>query len=348
MSHEGNLRIFDPIHENGWDALIAGHPRASFFHSSSWARVLVATYGHVPHYLGVERENQLRALLPILEVNSFLLGRRGVSLPFSDECELLAPDEQDGDRLIQCALELGRARGWKYLEIRGRFPECRRPVPWVSYCGHEIDLSNGVDSVFDRFDASVRQAVRKAGKAGVQTRVLTTPDAVQTFFQLHCLTRRRHGTPPQSFAFFRNIQKHVLQPGNGFIVMATHEDRPIAAGVFVHQGKAGMYKFGASDPSHWRLRGNDLVMSEAIKWYASRGYSRFSLGRTAPSNQGLRRFKCGFGAREYSIDYFRYDLRRERFLTGHEEKSGWVNRACGLAPMFVLQMLGRFLYRHIH
>ena len=85
MSHESKLRVFDPIHESGWDALIAGHPRASFFHSSNWARVLVATYGHMPHYLGVEREHQVRALLPILEVNSFLLGRRGVSLPFSDD-----------------------------------------------------------------------------------------------------------------------------------------------------------------------------------------------------------------------------------------------------------------------
>lgn len=348
MSHESKLQVFDPIHESGWDALIAGHPRASFFHSSNWARVLVATYGHMPHYLGVEREHQVRALLPILEVNSFLLGRRGVSLPFSDECELLALDGPDGDQLIQRALELGRARRWKYLEIRGRFPQCLRPMPWVSYYGHEIDLAIGADALFARFDASVRQAVRKAEKFRVQTRVLTTPEAVQTFFQLHCLTRRRHGTPPQSFAFFRNLQEHVLQPGNGFIVLATHEDRPVAAGVFVHQGKAGVYKFGASDPSHLHLRGNDLVMWEAIKWYASRGYSRFSLGRTAPSNKGLRRFKCGFGAGEYPINYFRYDLRRERFLTGHEERSGWVNRACRLAPVFILQILGKFLYRHIH
>jgi lipid II:glycine glycyltransferase (peptidoglycan interpeptide bridge formation enzyme) len=348
MLRENNFRIFDPIHETGWDALIAGHPRASFFHSSNWARVLVATYGHVPHYLGLMQEQEARALLPIFEVNSLLSGRRGVALPFSDECELLARNKLDGNQLIQNALELGRARRWKYLEVRGRFPESLQPVPWVSYCGHEIDLSSGVDTLFARFDASVRQAIRKAEKAHVQTWVLTTLEAVQTFFKLHCLTRQRHGVPPQSFAFFRNIQQLVLEPGNGFIVLATHEDQPIAAGVFVHYGRAGMYKFGASDPSRLRLRGNDLVMWEAIKWYVTRGYSRFSMGRTAPSNKGLRRFKGGFGSREYPIDYFRYDLRRERFLTGHEEKSGWVNRVCAKCPIFFLQILGKFLYRQIH
>lgn len=348
MLHESNLRIFDPIREDGWDALTACHPQASFFHSSNWAQVLVATYGHVPHYLGLMQEQQARALLPILEVNSVFLGRRGVCVPFSDECGLLAPDGPDGDRLIRDALELGRARRWKYLEVRGRFPRSLQPAPWVSYCGHEIELSSGTDALFAGLDASVRRAIRKAEKAGVQAHVMTSLDAVQAFFKLHCLTRRSHGTPPQSLAFFRNLQEYVFQPGNGFIVLATYEDRPIAAGVFVHYGKSGMYKFGASDSSHLHLRGNDLVMWEAIKWYAFRGYSRFSMGRTAPSNKGLRRFKCGFGGREYRIDYFRYDLRRERFLTGHEEKSGWANRVCGMAPIFVLQMLGKFLYRQIH
>lgn len=294
------------------------------------------------------QEDRARALLPILEVNSFLTGRRGVSLPFSDECKLLALDGPDGDLLIQSALELGRARQWKYVELRGDFPERLRPKPWATYFGHEVDLAGGVDTLFARFDGSVRRAIHKAEKARVQVHVLTTPEATQTFFKLHCLTRRRHGAPPQPFSFFRNMCEHVFKPESGFIVLATFEDRPIATGVFVHHGQIGMYKFGASDPSCLHLRANDLVMWEAIKWYASRRYSWFSMGRTAPSNVGLRRFKCGFGAREYPINYFRYDLRRERFLTGHEEKPGWINRACGLAPMFVLQILGKLFYRHIH
>lgn len=348
MSYESNLRIFNPLREDGWDAQAAFHPRASFFHSSKWARVLNATYGHVPHYLGVMREDRARALLPILEVNSLLTGRRGVSVPFSDECGLLALDEPGGDQLIQGALELGRARQWKYLELRGNFPGSLRPTPWVSYFGHEAELSGGADALFARFDGSVRRAIHKAENARVQARVLDTLEATQTFFKLHCLTRRKHGIPPQSFSFFRNMFEHVFKPGSGFIVIATHEHRPIAAGVFVHHGKIGMYKFGSSDQSCLHLRGNDLVMWEAMKWYASRGYSLFSMGRTAASNEGLRRFKCGFGTREYPINYFRYDVRRERFLTGHEEKPGWINRACGLTPMFVLQIIGKLLYRHIH
>src|SRR2546428_36779 len=108
MTDENEIRIFDPMGEDSWDAQIASHPHASIFHSAKWARVLGATYGHVPHYLGVMKGNQPRALLPIMEVNSPLTGRRGVSLPFSDECGLLCFGESRGDAIIQNALELGR------------------------------------------------------------------------------------------------------------------------------------------------------------------------------------------------------------------------------------------------
>lgn len=342
-----NVRTVDPLAGDTWDAQTALHPRASLFYSSKWARVLCATYGHVPHYLGLMEGEHSRALLPILEVNSALTGRRGVSLPFSDECGLLCFDESGGEEIFQSALELGRARRWKYLELRGKIFDDRQTAPWASYVGHEVSLSCGVEELFARFDGSVRRAIRKAEKAGVKTSVLETIEATQTYYALHCLTRHRHGVPPQSFSFFQNIFEHVLKPGSGFVVTALHEDRPIAAGVFVHHGMAGMYKFGASDQSCLHLRGNDMVMWEALKWYASRGYSWFSMGRTAMSNEGLRRFKCGFGAREYPINYYRYDLNREGFITGHDEKKGWINSLLRLTPMPVSQMIGRKLYPHM-
>jgi len=347
LRETGNVRLFDPLAADAWDDLLTSNTRATFFHCSNWARVLCATYGHVPHYLGLMGGQRALALLPILEVNSPLTGRRGVALPFSDECGLLCSGASDGDAILQAALELGRARRWKHFELRGDIPTIPRPAPWVAYVGHKVDLSGGTAAVFARFDGSVRRAIRKAEKARVETRVLNTLEAMRMFYALHCQTRRKHGVPPQSFSFFRNVFEHVLKPGGGFIVAATHEGQPIAAGVFVHHGAAGLYKFGASDQSFLNLRGNDLVMWEAMKWYASRGYSRFSMGRTARSNEGLRRFKCGFGAREYPINYFRYDLRREAFVAGKDEKPGWINGALRLTPMTVFRMIGRVFYAHL-
>ena len=40
-------------------------------------------------------------LLPLMEVDSWLTGRRGISLPFTDECEPLYPDAESFKNLLQ-------------------------------------------------------------------------------------------------------------------------------------------------------------------------------------------------------------------------------------------------------
>jgi len=347
MAQESNIRTLDPLIGERWDFLTASHPRSSFFHSSHWARVLRASYGHEPYYLGQMDGQKPLGLLPILEVNSWWKGRRGVSLPFSDECGLLCFNGGDGRALIQHALELGGRRGWKYFELRGDVPGDLPPTRWKSYVGHEVNLTVGVEKLFGGFESSVRRAIRKAEKAGVTAHVLHTLEATKIFYALHCLTRRKHGVPPQPFSFFLNLYEHVLQKGSGFIVTAEHQGRAIAAGVFVHYGRAGLYKFGASEEGSLKLRPNDLVMWEAMKWYADRNYETFSMGRTTPSNEGLRRFKRSFGAQEKAINYFRYDQRRHGFIAGHDEKIGPVNKFVKLTPLPVLRVIGRALYPHL-
>lgn len=347
MSHQTKIRTLDPLSGDRWDALTASHPLASFFHSSHWARVLQTSYGHQLHYLGEMDGEKPQGLLPILEVNSPWKGRRGVSLPFSDECGPLCFNGTSGRDILQHALELGRRRGWKHLELRGDIPGHPPPTRWVSHVGHEVDLTVGVDRLFGGFESSVRRAIRKAEKTGLEVRVLHTLEATRIFYALHCRTRRKHGVPPQPFSFFRNLCEHVLQRGSGFIVTAEHRGRAIAAGVFVHHGRAGLYKFGASDESSLHLRANDLVMWEAMKWYVARNYKTFSMGRTAPRNEGLRRFKRGFGALEKPIHYFRYDLRRQAFVAGREEESGPVNKFLTFMPLPVLRVVGRALYPHL-
>ena len=336
-----------PLDGSEWDRLTASHLGASFFHSSHWARVLQATYGHQLYYLAELDGEDPRGLLPIVEVNSRWTGRRGVSLPFSDECELLCFDGTVASHLLDHALKLGRQRNWKYFELRGDIPVDPQPQPWRSYVRHEVDLSCGVEKLFGGFESSVRRAIRKAEKSGVTVRVLETSDATRAFYQLHCGTRRKHGVPPQPFSFFSNIYEHVFREGKGFIVLAQHEGRTIGASVFVHHGNIGLYKFGASDKARLHLRPNELIMWEGMKWYTSRCYSRLSMGRTALGNQGLRRFKRGFGAIEKPMNYFRYDFRRERYVVGSNETSGGLNKVFALTPLALLRKIGRTLYPHL-
>ena len=85
------MDIVDPTQFPQWDELLFKTPGSSFFHTSSWARVLKESYGYVANYFTEISDGEILTLLPVMEVRSFLTGCRGVSLPFTDSCEPILP-----------------------------------------------------------------------------------------------------------------------------------------------------------------------------------------------------------------------------------------------------------------
>ncbi len=254
----------DPLADPGWDSLVAAHPNCSFFHGSAWARVLQESYGHRPFYFCRLVDDQLKELLPVMEVSSPWTGRRGVSLPFTDFCPVLAGAEGDDAHLHSRAMDKGRERNWRYLECKSDHREWPGSSPALMFYGHLIDLDRSQQAIFNDFQGATRRNVGKAEAAGLQISFDTSFESMRTFYSLHSLTRRRHGLPPQGFKFFKNIARHALAPGHGFIVTARVGNRPVAAAIYFHQGRRAIFKFGASDHAFQHLRPNNLVMWEAI------------------------------------------------------------------------------------
>ncbi len=346
------FQIINPVTTPAWDEHLANFPKYSFFHSASWARVLNHAYGHTPHYLILTHKQKRLALLPIMEVNSRFTGRRGVSLPFTDHCEPLLNGYHP--ELLQGVLQLGRARNWKYWECRGWEGIAPASATSLTFYRHILKLRPGADLLWTSLDPAVRRAVHKAERSNLRVDFSQDLNALKEFYRLHCTTRRRHGLPPQSFAFFRKIYDEILAQNNGWIVRASlpgakgsKHDTAIAAAVFFHFGKKVVFKFAASDPRHATVRANNLVMWEAIKSYAQHGFDLLDFGRTSLTQEGLRRFKSGWGATEEQLHYLRYDFRKSRFVQNTDRAAGWHNRFFKHMPVIVNRLIGKCLYPHI-
>jgi len=337
----------DPLGCSDWDARVAEHPQSTIFHGSGWARVLRDTYGHRPYYFTRFEGRQLAGLLPVMEVSSWLTGRRGVSLPFTDFCPALQGAGGQERDLYEKAMACGRQRGWKFLECRGFDEAWEGSQPSLTFWSHQIDLAVGQVKLFEGMESSVRRAVRKAERAGVTIDFDKGEQSMRTFFKLHCGTRRRHGLPPQPWRFFLNIQRHLLGVGRGFTATARLYNRPLAAAVFFHDGRQALYKFGASDYAFQQLRPNNLVLWEAMKHCAELGLAALSLGRTSLSNKGLRRFKLGLGANEEEIRYAKYDFSTKQFIRDVDRNQGWFNRVFARLPLPVLRLSGAVVYPHL-
>lgn len=342
----GSLTI-NPLDEGSWDALLGTHPRSSFFHTSSWARVLNDTYGHRPFYFCKLADGRLEGLLPVMEVSSPLTGTRGISLPFTDFCSPLSGSEGRDWDPYELAIQHGQNRGWRYLECRSQDGQWPGASASVSFYGHVIPLDHGSERLFKELKGPVRTSIRKAQASNLRIEFGTDIEAMTGFYLLHCLTRQRHGLPPQPFRFFENIVRHVLAKEHGMVVSTFLGAKRIAAAVFLHNRREAVFKFGASDYSFQRLRPNNLVVWEAIRHYAGNGYSVLHLGRTSLANEGLRRFKRGFGGGEELIEYYKYDLRKRSFVCGFDHSEGPAGGIFRWLTLPALRMVGRLLYPHL-
>ena len=342
-----NIDIVDPTTHPHWDQLIFQHPGYSFFHTAGWARVLRDAYGYKPLYFTIFDGDAVSACLPVMEVDSFITGKRGVSLPFTDYCEPLINEHAQFETLFERAKGYGRKAGWRYLELRGAQSLLPDSQPSITYFGHTLDLGPGESALVRSLRDSTRRNIKKADREGVKIAVSDTMDAVRAFYDLNQVTRKHHGLPPQPFKFFETLHRHVISTGSGFVVLASYFDAVIAGAVFVHAGTKAVYKYGASRREYQELRANNLVMWEAIRRYCANSFGNLSFGRTDPENEGLRTFKSGWSTEEYSINYYRHDLRHNRFVTQQAHLNGFTNRIFGRLPIPVLNAIGSLAYRHM-
>jgi CelD/BcsL family acetyltransferase involved in cellulose biosynthesis len=340
------LRLLDPLQVEHWDELLQTHPGATIFHSQGWARVLATTYGYRPLYLAAADSQRLWALLPLFEVRSWITGKRGVGIPFSDSCPPLLSGEFDLPTLFSAARDLGSTRGWKSLELRG-VPE-GFAAPSISYYEHDLDLNPAESTLLENCDSAMRRSIRKAQRAEVQVELSSSREAVERYYGLHQLTRQKHGTPPQPISFFRNIQKFILEPGHGVVLLARIDHRPVAGAVFFRFGAHSAYKFGASDETAQEHRPNNLLLWSGVARMKELGAKVLSFGRTSLHQDGLRRFKRSFGARESLLRYIKYDYRSGAFGQERDDGStGFHTLLFRYCPKPVSRALGAALYPHV-
>lgn len=321
-------------------------------------RVLHESYGYKPCCFASLGRSELAALpleqdgfsalLPMMEVSSILTGRRGVSLPFTDFCEALGASGHDFQPLVEHSLEHAGERSWGHVEFRGSAGIPAAAPAAARHLAHRLDLGKEPDELWHGLSSAARRSIRKARDSGVVVSTGHDEAAMRVFFRLHCLTRKRHGVPPQPYAFFSNIRRYLLEQGLASILLASDKGgNAVAAAVFLHFGKHVIYKFGASDIASQHLRANHLLMWEAIERFSGEGMRELHMGRTETDHPGLRRYKLAWGAREEELAYYRYSPKNGGFIAGGKPGSGWTQKVFRRVPVPVSRMIGTMAYRHI-
>jgi hypothetical protein len=157
---------FSPLNDTRWDTFLARHVRASLFHSSPWLKALNQTYGYpVVGYTTSAPGEELKDAVVFCRVESWLTGRRLVSLPFSDHCEPLVDRQEDLQVLIASLEEKTWREKWNYMEMRPLTPiTVATPLRATThYTFHELDLQGDLGTIFRNLHKdSIQRKIRRA------------------------------------------------------------------------------------------------------------------------------------------------------------------------------------------
>lgn len=349
-------KCIEPLSDCRWEELVQRHPRSSVFHSTAWLKALARTYQYRPvAYVTSTSGQRLASGMVFCQVESWLTGRRLVSLPFSDHCEPLVDSQDDLDAITLAVEQEVRQRGWRYMEMRPLQPvEIATSLHYstVPYTFHQLDLRPDLATLFRNcHKSSTQRKIVRAEHEGLRYDEGSTEQLLEIFYRLLTLTRQRHHRPPQPWKWFVNLMECFGEDLK--IRVARQGDRPVAALLTIRHKDTMTYKYGGSDPRFNRLGGMHLLFWRAIQEAKSAGLRRFDFGRTDAEQQGLITFKARWGSRQSELTYTRYSAAADVNLQHAFEPaaSSWKSKAARflLAHMqpSLLSLAGRVLYRHV-
>jgi hypothetical protein len=328
------------------------HPKASVFHTVAWLEALHRTYGYEPvAFTTSPPTSELKNGLVFCRVNSWLTGRRLVSLPFSDHCEPLCDSAEDVNFLI-CYLQLElKHQGWKYLELRpitGNFAqtgEGMELLPATRFFLHRLSLHPDLNELFRGLDRdSVQRRIQRAEQAGLVEKCGRSDDLLQEFYSLFVITRGRHRLPPIPYDWFRNL---IECQGNALEIRLAYKDEtPVAAILTLRFRDVVYYKYGCSDARFKQYGATPWLLWRAIASGKSDGAMEFDLGRTEEDNAGLLAFKNHWVPQPTQLVYWRFP--RISFINSADNwKLKLAKQLFSYMPPRLLKITGKLIYRHI-
>ena len=166
----------------------------------------------------------------------------------------------------------------------------------------QLDLRGKTkDQIFSEFQSKTRYNVRLAGRKGVVIKEGSRDD-LKAFHDIMVETGKRDNFLIRSLSYFEKMYDE-LAPKHMKLLLAYHEDRPIAGIIPIMYGNKVWYLYGASSNTDRNLMPNYLLQWTMIQEAIDRGadmYDFRGVSGVVDENHpqyGLYRFKKGFNAR---------------------------------------------------
>jgi len=327
------------------DSCVHRHPQSTFCHQWAYRQVVSHTFGHRSHYLAAWQDGEIRGILPLFAVKSWLFGRFLVSLPFVDYGGICADDEETERALWQEAVRLARQESVQSIELRQRYPRSLSLPVQTHKVNLVLPLSANAEMVWQGLKGKVCNQVRKAKKSGL-TFEAGGPEMLADFYRVWSHNMRDLGTPAYPRAFFENFL-HAF-PDSSEVLLVRHGQKPVGTGIAVYFKVTMEVPWASSLREYFPKCPNNLLYWGAIRRACEQGCQEFHFGRSTMGS-GNYRFKKQWGAQDQRL-YYQYWLAEGTEMPDLNPHSPRYRLAVALwrrLPIAVANALGPWIVRGI-
>ena len=329
---------------------LADHTEGTLFHTPGWQEVIRATYGHECDYWLARSGSQITGLLALTRVRVSGLGEKHIALPYQFHAgQPISESEDVASALAEAALDAAESRGARYLEIRSHAPAPHLEGSALQATDPGLVLTSvALDGLEEKtIRRNHRRGVRSADAAGVKVENGTTLEDLRAFRRLLLAESRRLGVPQAGWRFFRGL--HEQLPECYRLFLAHQDGRLLGALLNLEDERTVFARYGIySSPEALRLHVPQALYWHAIRDAAARGRRTFSCGISAKSDEGLIRWKEGWGGVTAPVHTYVKSMRAEApsagdYLDGYRlAKSVWRQ-----LPIPLVDLGGRLVTRWV-
>lgn len=311
------MNLVSNLNSNTWSEFVAKHTEGNIFQTPEMYNVYKSTKNYEPHFIAVIENDQVLALqLTVIQrVFSSVLGELTTRAIIFGGPLVLNDDKKALDLLLNGYNDQIKKKAI-YSDFRNQW-DWENLIDIFSKYGFNynehldilFDLTKGEELLWNEVNPKRRRGINKVIKSDVDFSIkeidLSNKDLLNECYLILLEVYKRIKIPLHGIEFFKNAKK-------------IHGDNLLAMGLFIgdeiiavrfalcYGTKIYDWYAGAKD-EYLKLRPNDILPWEMIKWGVKNDYKIYDFGGAGKPNipYGVRDFKLTFGGRLVEFGRFK-------------------------------------------
>ncbi len=167
----------------------------------------------------------------------------------------------------------------------------------------EYVLDLECENVLDGMSTQHRRNISRAGKAGLSIRRTREASACTTHLELMEASTERRASRGEKVDPGHDSARPLalLASRSGEIFQAVIGEQVLSSILVLRSSQGAYYQSAGTLPEGMKLGASPFLVSQVAALLKQEGARVFSLGGAGVESPGLRRFKAGFGAREFEL-----------------------------------------------